>query len=136
MSGTKHTEETKKRISQTLKGRMPKNIVAGWNKGIPLSDERKAHLSKVLKSKGIKPKVRFTAVGEEHPLWKGNDVSYSGLHYWVYRTLGRPKMCEHCGESHKRLTWANKSHEYRRDKEDWLRLCYSCHKKYDLARFR
>lgn len=37
--GKTHTEESKKKISEAKKGR------AGWNKGIPLSDEHKAKLS-------------------------------------------------------------------------------------------
>jgi len=31
----------------------------------------------------------------------------------------------------KKIHWANKSGEYLRDKDDWIRLCCKCHKKYD-----
>lgn len=103
-----------------------------WNKGVPMSDEMKKRISNTLKRKGIKPKIRFEARGKDHPHWRGNDVSYSGLHYWLYRELGTPQECEHCGKTEGRFTWANKSHKYKRNVNDWLRLCYSCHKKYDL----
>ena len=70
----------------------------------------------------------------KHPNWKGNQVSYSGLHYWVSRHLGKPEQCEDCGKSGlrgKQIHWANKSHQYKRDLNDWLRLCILCHKRYD-----
>lgn len=66
--------------------------------------------------------------------WKGEDVSYSGLHYWVYRKLGAPKECKKCGLSDpkRKYQWANVSREYKRELSDWVRMCCSCHKLYDL----
>lgn len=70
---------------------------------------------------------------ELNPAWKGDNVGYISLHKWVYRHRGSPKKCEHClSEEKKNYHWANKSHEYKRDLDDWIRLCVSCHKKYDL----
>lgn len=71
---------------------------------------------------------------EQHNGWKGDEVSYSGMHRWLYRNLGQPDACEHCGKSGlsgRFIHWANKSHEYKRDITDWLRLCAKCHKAYD-----
>ena len=110
------------------KGRIP------WNKGVKMSADMKLRISNTLKKKGIKPSVHFSASGDKHPFWKGDNVSYSGLHYWLRRKLGEPKVCEFCGTDKKRLTWANKSWKYRRTLDDWISLCYSCHKKYDLKR--
>lgn len=63
---------------------------------------------------------------------KGDLVGYDALHDWVKRELGKPNKCEHCGtETAKRFEWANKSHEYKRDITDWIRLCKICHIKYD-----
>ena len=79
-------------------------------------------------------KKRLEMTGEKHPLWKGNDVSYSSLHVWVRRHRGKPTKCELCGKDvlvKKKIHWANKSGEYKRDLDDWLRLCASCHGKYD-----
>lgn len=67
---------------------------------------------------------------ERHRNWKGNKASYSALHYWVKRKLGKPKKCILCN-SIKRVQWANKSHKYKRDLDDWLELCQKCHIKYD-----
>lgn len=71
---------------------------------------------------------------EKAPAWKGDAVSYSGLHKWVQSRLGQPMECEHCNNTFtntKDVHWANKSQEYKRDLTDWLRLCRWCHKKYD-----
>ena len=71
---------------------------------------------------------------EKSPHWKGEKVGYGGLHEWVYRKLGSPNICEHCKKrftNNRQLHWANKSRTYKRDVKDWIRLCASCHKKYD-----
>ena len=73
---------------------------------------------------------------EKHPGWKGENVSYISLHQWVGRKLGTPSKCEHCnkeGFTKQQINWANKSHEYKRDLTDWLRLCVSCHRRYDIS---
>lgn len=68
--------------------------------------------------------------GAEKPNWKGDAVGYSALHAWVRRVKGAPCVCERCGTTEgKRYEWANKSREYRRDLDDWERLCVSCHRK-------
>lgn len=70
--------------------------------------------------------------GENSPNWKGDDVGITALHNWVERELGKPKKCEHCGDTSKRkYDWANKSQEYKRELTDWIRLCRACHTKYD-----
>lgn len=71
----------------------------------------------------------------KHPRWKGDSVGYWSLHLWVSKHRGRPKTCEHCGLSDpkRKYYWANKSHKYKRDLSDWIRLCCSCHRKYDNA---
>lgn len=75
------------------------------------------------------------ATGDRNPNWKGDDVGYHGLHKWIQAQRGRPTKCEHCGledpDHPKRFQWANKSHEYKRDISDWIRLCTKCHFAYD-----
>lgn len=69
---------------------------------------------------------------EKSPNWKGNKVGRTALHNWVERQLGKPKKCEHCkSETAKKYEWANKSQKYKRDLNDWIRLCTKCHAKYD-----
>jgi hypothetical protein len=70
--------------------------------------------------------------GSNNHQWKGDDVGYGALHRWVYQTLGKPMKCEHCGTTTaKKFEWANKDHQYNRDKDDWIRLCTKCHRRYD-----
>ncbi len=57
--------------------------------------------------------------------------SYYQLHEWVKKELGRPNKCEHCGTEDGLIEWANKSNQYLHTLSDWLRLCRSCHMKYD-----
>jgi hypothetical protein len=121
----------KKRPDLILPQRFTKGQEA-WNKGISQSEEIKNKISETNKNKGIEPRIRFVAVSENHPQWKGDSVSYSGLHYWVSRKLGKPKECEHCGDTKaKKFEWANKNGMYLRELTDWIRLCVSCHRKYD-----
>jgi len=76
----------------------------------------------------------YGIVGGEHPNWAGDRVGYFTLHSWVMRWKGKPTTCEHCGKTGltgMKIHWANKDHKYKRNLEDWIRLCASCHKIYD-----
>jgi len=97
-----------------------------WNKGKEncFSPETILKMSKAKKNK----------IGTNNNAWKGNDVSYSGLHYWIKKYLSQPTKCEHCkkdGLTGRKIGWANKDHKYKRNLVDWIRLCASCHKIYD-----
>lgn len=71
--------------------------------------------------------------GNKNPNWKGDNVSYDGLHDWVEYHKGKPRKCEKCGKlGEKYYDWANISHQYKRDLDDWMRLCRKCHKQYDM----
>lgn len=73
--------------------------------------------------------------GENNYAWKGENVSYRGLHQWVRRKIGIPKKCKHCGKNRTTpcsIQWANIDGKYRRCVEDFIALCVSCHKIHDL----
>jgi len=76
-------------------------------------------------------KIRENSVkGENSVHWK-EDISYIGIHAWVVRTLGKPKKCSKCGiDEDKRYHWHNISGEYKREIDDWVRLCPKCHKSF------
>jgi hypothetical protein len=100
----------------------------------PTTPRQKAHLSKLAKQRGF-GKWYEGLTDEKHCSWLGDDVGYGGLHQWVIRKKGKPKKCEQCGKtkgSSKSFHWSNIDHKYRRNLEDYVRLCASCHKKYDL----
>lgn len=90
-----------------------------------------SELSKNLISKNRKGKL----TGETNHKWKGDKVGYSALHAWVYRKLGKPNICDACGDTEaSRYNWASKSRLYLRELSDWIRLCSSCHSKFDKIR--
>lgn len=73
---------------------------------------------------------------ERNYAWKGEDVSYVGLHAWLRRKLGKPTKCSKCGKIDKKprfIQWANIDGKYRRELSDYVAMCGSCHKLYDIA---
>lgn len=77
--------------------------------------------------------------GEWRATRKGTDVStYGAVHYWLKKNYGTPRICENkdCdGETDKRwFDWALKhGYDYEKKRENFFRLCRSCHKRYDLT---
>lgn len=138
------TEEHRKNLSIAKIGHknyLPKGFIP-WNKGLkgthfsPSTEFKKGiRISpKTEFKKGfipwIKGKKRTDIIAEKHFNWVGDKIGYSGLHMWIRKHGNKLLFCEHCGKT-KNIQWANKSGEYKREKNDWLRLCVSCHKKYD-----
>ena len=117
-SGFKHSEETKRKMSEI-------------NKNRPESFRKKMRL--IALKRVFEGKHNFSISGNKHHSWKGNKVKYGALHDWVYYHKGEPIKCRHCKitSKEKRICWANKSHKYKRILTDWISLCYSCHSKYD-----
>lgn len=111
----RHTEEWKKLNSLRQKGRIS-----------PMKG--KCHTTET------KIKMSESHKGEKSYAWKGENVGYRALHRWVHSRLGSPQICKFCGKEKttlKSIHWANKSHKYLRNLNDWISLCVSCHKKYD-----
>lgn len=82
-------------------------------------------------------KKRIELTGEKHPLWKGDNASYSAFHHWLIGNFGKAQKCVVCaGTMSTSYQWANISGQYHRDKRDYIELCASCHKKYDGGRRR
>ena len=61
-------------------------------------------------------------------------MTYSSVHYWIKRMRGKPNYCEQCKRSDGATLydWSNISGEYKRDIDDWQRLCRKCHVTYDI----
>lgn len=77
----------------------------------------------------------WNQTGKDNPVWKGDKVSYHGLHSWINRNFQRPLACENCHKPDnqaRKFEWASKTHNYTRNREDWLYLCPSCHSKFDI----
>lgn len=58
---------------------------------------------------------------------------YRRVHIWIERQLGTPSKCVRCSIPSRttKYHWANISGEYKKDVNDWIRLCPSCHWKMD-----
>lgn len=114
MSGKKHKTETKRLLSE--------NSPRFW-KGKKFSERHKTNLSV--------NHADFNS--EKSPNWKGTNVKNIALHQWVAAHKGRLMCCEHCGDTTRKIyDWANKDHKYERNLNDYIRLCRSCHRKYDI----
>lgn len=65
------------------------------------------------------------------------EVNYRKLHHWLVNNYGKANKCEevNCEYPHpKRFEWAlinGKEYEYNRD--NFIMLCPSCHRKYDYS---
>ena len=69
---------------------------------------------------------------ENNPSWKGDKAGYVAKHIWMKSHYGTPNYCDNCHTlKAKQFDWANISKTYKRIREDWLRLCKSCHVKFD-----
>lgn len=63
---------------------------------------------------------------------------YIQIHTWIVRTFGKATKCENkkCSyKNPKRYEWAlKKGCEYCRKRENFIMLCPSCHRKYDMTK--
>lgn len=83
-------------------------------------------------NKGIKMEM---VTGDKHYAWKGDQAGYKALHEWVVKNLGKAFWCTWCF-SMVNIEWANLSHQYKRDINDWIQLCVKCHRNYDSNKNR
>lgn len=129
IGGWKLTEETKQR--QSLAQKALHKTISPYHKEVL----RQFHLGTKLSSE-TKERMRVSAGYEDtHKNWKGDEVSYTGIHKWVVKWKGTPNCCEQCGTTTaKKFEWANVDHEYRRVLEDYIRMCTPCHRNYDKSR--
>src|SRR3990167_1640174 len=130
-------QEVRQKVSKSLKGKFAGEKHPLWGKKHSLKARQKMSKSHTgIKLSEYHRKRQSGRKGEKTWNWKGNKVGYNALHSWVSRELGKPNKCENCGKSGlkaRRIHWANKSREYKRHPSDWIRLCVSCHKLYDLS---
>lgn len=122
-TGKPWSEEARKKMSASHMGQ------PAWNKGKSPSKRTRNKLSAAFKGK-----PQPANQNEKHGGWKGDKVSYSGLHRWLQRHFKR-EQCECCGvrkEATYRLEFANKSGKYLRDIADYYVMCTRCHRQLDV----
>ena len=139
------SKETREKISKANKGKLTGNKnpakrvevrrkISNSKKGMIFSQKHRKNLS--LAKKGTHPSINTEfKIGHKinkSELKRGTN-EYKSLHIWVSKMLGKPLICRNCGETEKRIEWANKSREYKKDVTDWIELCNKCHFKYDTT---
>lgn len=110
-----------------------RGVLVAWNKGLTgthFSINTEFKLGSTPWNKGLNYHSN-----EEHPLWKGDGAGKVAIHAWIKRKFGKPAQCSRCGTvDAKRFEWANlKNHNYRRNIDDYARLCTRCHRNYDMG---
>jgi hypothetical protein len=129
---------------------MPSGIY-DHKKSYVLTPKREKHLKTIGFKKGNNwhlnniGKKFPSRTGIKHFAWKGDKVGYNALHTWIYRTLGKATICSNAKCKYprkdglnrimtkpKRYEWANINWKYRRNTKDWIQLCPSCHRTFDL----
>jgi hypothetical protein len=74
--------------------------------------------------------------GKNNYGWKGDNAKYFSYHNWLKLHYGRPKKCESptCNGKSKNFHWAiKKGFHHSHNRKNYLRLCVSCHRKYDMT---
>lgn len=77
---------------------------------------------------------KHTGSGEKNGMWKGDKVSYWGIHKWLVKQFGNANKCERkqCYKRNFIYQWAlRKGKNYERKRENFIQLCKSCHSIYD-----
>lgn len=119
---------TKECFNKSKKGVVPKNI-------------------KIAQSNSpVGKKGYIAAKGDRHWAWQSENPSYRAVHAWIRSYYGVATKCENPKCIYPRkdkrgnlmlkpkaYQWANKSGKYERDIKDFIQLCASCHKQYDLG---
>ncbi len=76
-------------------------------------------------------------INEHSFKWKGDMVSKEAIHTWLIKNFGNANKCSNLDctyKNPKRYEWANiKEHKYRKNLNDYISLCPSCHRKYDMG---
>lgn len=74
--------------------------------------------------------------GIKNNQWVGKDLSYKGVHRWLERNFGKANLCEKidCEKKSNSFDWALlQGKKYERNRDNFWKLCRSCHKKYDIT---
>ena len=75
--------------------------------------------------------------GEAHARWKGDEVSYGALHQRITRRRGKADHCinrEQAKCTSTSFEWAHIHETDPHDVNNYVSLCASCHRRYDVKR--
>mgnify|MGYP001580422507 CR=1 FL=1 len=115
--------------SKETKEKLKKSMLEQYKTGKRISPFKDRHITPWNKGKKY-PEYSNKNNGN----WKGEKVSYSGIHNWLAINYIKHTECDFCKIGGIRIVWANKTGKYLREREDWLCLCYKCHNRMDKKR--
>lgn len=136
--GKKHSEETKRKISEGGKGRKLGPMTKAHKNA--LSEARKkSDYCRELSRKEAKKMAIKNGFSQSHPRWNNEMSNYQSIHEWLRNKISKPNHCEICGLTGEKKTkdgrnyyhWSNITGIYNRDMKNWWMLCAKCHKRYD-----
>ena len=64
----------------------------------------------------------------------GDAAGYAAKHKYISQNLGKAIKCEIDPTHTGRFEWANLDHDYSRNRDDYIQLCHSCHRRYDMGK--
>ena len=114
-----------------------------YSLGRTVSEATKEKISKALKGKRHSPLTEFKKGHSVPKKWrdavskanlKGDNVAYRTIHSWLSKRFGKADRCEQvdCEGKSKTFDWSKlRGKKYERKRENFWKLCRSCHIKYD-----
>lgn len=112
-------------------GLISRSSMGGNRAGVPVSGVIRKRISEGTKQGQARAReagwVQVTHRGPRNPNWRGDDATYSAIH-WYLRRYKKWGTCWNCGREGERTQWANVSGKYKRELSDYVELCPSCHK--------
>jgi NUMOD3 motif len=106
--GRKHSEEEKKKVSNSKRGIKRKPFSDEWIRNMSISQKGRVNL------------------GSNNSQWRGDNVKRVGLHMWVRRNYPVPELCEICN-LRPQYDLANVTGIYNREFSNWKYICRRCH---------
>lgn len=136
-----HSEETKRKISESLKGnkrRLGKPHTEEARRKIGEAGKKRVGEKNSMfgKKHTAETRMKMTEAQkglfahEKNPMWKGDDVSNKVLHKYIRRHLPQPHLCEFCNTKPSE-DLANITGIYNREFINWKYLCRKCHHDHD-----
>lgn len=112
-----------------------------YNYGIAKTPEHRKKISEALKGRKLPQEViermRLNAKrGSNVPTWKGDNASYVAIHIWLKTNYGKADHCDFdTNHESKWFEWALlKGKQYSHNRDNFIQLCISCHRKYDAKK--
>jgi hypothetical protein len=79
-----------------------------------------------------KTRERRAQSGEKNTAWKGDNVGWNAIHWWLRRNFPKERKCEECGiEGKTDYAFLHHPRPYTRVREDYRELCRRCHLAFD-----